>query len=86
MEEKMTIAKQANFDVTAALLRGQHAIRDAIEAYRDVLEAETKLLSRDADTPEEREIAQRGIGAAQTTLAILRALDGKYDGSAHWSD
>lgn len=72
-------AKQANEMVTTALLKAEGAVLDAIEAYRDVLEAETQL-SRIAETEVEREIAQRGVGYATMTLAVLRSLAGSWDG------
>lgn len=68
-------AKQANKMVTASLLKAESALRDAIEAYRDVLEAETQL-SRIAETEPEREIAQRGVGSTVVQLAVLRSLSG----------
>jgi hypothetical protein len=61
--------------VTASLLKAEGAIRDAIEAYRDALEAETQL-TRIAATEAERDVAQRGVGATVVQLAILRALLG----------
>ena len=66
---------EANHMVTASLLKAEGAIKDAIEAYRDVLEAETQL-SRIAETEAERDIAQRGIGSTVVQLAMLRALLG----------
>lgn len=68
-------ADEANKVVTTSLLAAESAIKDAIEAYRVVLEAETEL-SRIAETEPEREIAQRGIGSTVVTLAILRAVLG----------
>jgi hypothetical protein len=61
--------------VTTSLLAAESAIKDAIEAYRCVLEAETQL-SRIAETEDERDIAQRGIGSTIVQLAILRAILG----------
>ena len=66
-------ANQANQLVTTSLLAAESAVKDAIEAYRVVLEAETQL-SRIAETEAERDIAQRGIGSTVVQLAILRAL------------
>lgn len=73
--EGLVNAKQANKMVTASLLKAESALRDAIEAYRDVLEAETQL-SRIAETEPEREIAQRGVGSTVVQLAVLRSLLG----------
>jgi len=66
-------ADQANAAVTEALERAQSAVTGAIEAYRDVLEAEV-VLSRIAETAEERALAERGVGTTRVMLAVLRAL------------
>jgi hypothetical protein len=68
-------ADQANQLVTTSLLAAESAVKDAIEAYRVVLEAETQL-SRIAETEAERDIAQRGIGSTIVQLAVLRAILG----------
>lgn len=68
--------EEANARVTEALSHARDCVRAAVDAWRDVEDAE-QLLAHLPDTPPaERDIALRGVGAARVTIAVLRQLEG----------
>jgi len=75
----MTHYDNLNTRVTDAIIRAERLLDDALEAWREVAQLETKLSEQPAGV--ERDIAQRGSAYAELKARILETLCGPRDKS-----